>query len=138
MYKTPGANNMNKNGKIKRPMNAFMVWARTYRAKMAEAFPNTTNSDVSVRLGQVWHEMTDEQKRPYYREAERIKQRHKMLYPGMYYPHFCVSPLLSLRAKLLSSLCKPRHSRLNSHINLTSCYITHSPSKQRYTHACFV
>ena len=31
---------------------------------------------------QVWNEMSDEDKRPYYEEAERIKHKHKRDYPG--------------------------------------------------------
>ena len=83
VYRTPGANNINKSGNVKRPMNAFMVWARHYRPHLASQFPNANNSEISIRLGQVWNDMSDEDKRPYYEEAERIKHKHKRDYPGL-------------------------------------------------------
>lgn len=82
VYRTPGANNYNRNGNVKRPMNAFMVWARQYRPYLAGQFPNANNSEISIRLGQVWNDMTEEEKKPFYVEAERIKNKHKQDYPG--------------------------------------------------------
>lgn len=40
---------MNKNGNIKRPMNAFMVWARQYRPYLASKYPQANNSEISIR-----------------------------------------------------------------------------------------
>lgn len=82
-YRTPGANYKNKNGRVKRPMNAFMVWAREFRGRLAAAMPNATNSDISVTLGQVWAALSSEDKKQYYEAAERIKQKHRQDFPGM-------------------------------------------------------
>ncbi|XP_041370217.1 uncharacterized protein LOC121384064 [Gigantopelta aegis] len=82
VYRTPGASYINKNGKIKRPMNAFMVWARTYRRKLALEKPEATNAEISVRLGTVWNSLTQNEKEPFYEEAELIKTRHKTEFPG--------------------------------------------------------
>ena len=81
-YRTAGANRVNKSGNIKRPMNAFMIWARMYRPILSGQLHNATNSEISVRLGIVWNQMSDEQKRPFYEEAEIIKYQHRMEYPG--------------------------------------------------------
>lgn len=81
-YRTPGANYKNKNGRVKRPMNAFMVWAREFRGRLAAAMPNATNSEISVTLGQVWANLAPEDKRQYYDIAERIKMQHRRDFPG--------------------------------------------------------
>lgn len=85
LYRTPGAHNINRNGHVKRPMNAFMVWARQYRPYLAAKYPNANNSEISVRLGTCWNDLNVDEKKPYYAEAERIKNQHKRDFPGWVY-----------------------------------------------------
>ncbi|NWU03560.1 SOX30 factor, partial [Urocynchramus pylzowi] len=74
-----------KSGRVKRPMNAFMVWARIHRAAVAKANPGANNAEISVQLGLEWSKLTEEQKQPYYEEANKIKLRHREEFPGWVY-----------------------------------------------------
>uniref|UniRef100_A0A8C0HJV3 Transcription factor SOX-30 n=1 Tax=Buteo japonicus TaxID=224669 RepID=A0A8C0HJV3_9AVES len=74
-----------KSGHVKRPMNAFMVWARIHRPALAKANPTANNAEISVQLGLEWSKLTEEQKQPYYDEALKIKQRHREEFPGWVY-----------------------------------------------------
>lgn len=72
----------NSSGYIKRPMNAFMVWSRIHRAAMSKANANATNADISVQLGHEWSKLSEEQKKPYYEEAYKLKHKHSQEFPG--------------------------------------------------------
>ncbi|NWX14810.1 SOX30 factor, partial [Aegotheles bennettii] len=74
-----------KSGHVKRPMNAFMVWARIHRPALAKANPAANNAEISVQLGLEWSKLTEEQKQPYYDEAHKIKLRHREEFPGWVY-----------------------------------------------------
>jgi transcription factor SOX len=63
-------------------MNAFMVWARQERTKIAKEIPHANNADVSVKLGERWQALTEEDKRPFYDEATKIKVLHNEQFPG--------------------------------------------------------
>lgn len=63
-------------------MNAFMVWARIHRPALAKANPAANNAEISVQLGLEWNKLTEEQKKPYYDEAQKIKEKHREEFPG--------------------------------------------------------
>ena len=70
---------------IKRPMNAFMVWSREMRRKMASEHPRMHNSEISKALGLQWRVLAEKEKVPYIDEAKRLQAEHSMLHPNYKY-----------------------------------------------------
>ncbi|CAH3030874.1 unnamed protein product [Porites evermanni] len=70
---------------IKRPMNAYMVWSRKERRRIAEECPRMLNSEISKRLGLEWNALSPEAKDPYILEAKRLREQHKKDHPEYKY-----------------------------------------------------
>jgi len=70
---------------VKRPMNAFMVWSQIERRKISAVQPDIHNAEISKRLGRRWRMLSETDRLPFIREADRLRELHMREYPGYKY-----------------------------------------------------
>ncbi|XP_031136407.1 transcription factor SOX-30-like isoform X4 [Sander lucioperca] len=70
-----------KNGHIKRPPNAFIVWSHIHRNALRKTRPGANMTDISIVLGCEWSKLSEEQKWPYYEMAHKLKYMHRLQFP---------------------------------------------------------
>ncbi len=79
------ASKSKKSNHIKRPMNAFMVWAQAARRNLAKTHPALHNAQLSKTLGNLWHKLSEDEKIPFIEEANRLRDEHKQVHPEYKY-----------------------------------------------------
>lgn len=80
-----GDSNREKEPRVKRPMNAFMLYAQVARRKVATKYPNLNYAKLSKTLGKIWQVLPEEERRPFIQEAERLRTQHKLKHPHYKY-----------------------------------------------------
>lgn len=67
--------------RIRRPMNAFMIFSKRHRALVHQRHPNQDNRTVSKILGEWWYALGPEQKQQYHELASEVKEAHFKAHP---------------------------------------------------------
>lgn len=62
----------------KRASNAYMIFCREQRTALKEKRPELPFGKLGARLGEIWREMTAEQKKPYELRAANDRDRYKL------------------------------------------------------------
>ena len=66
-------NNPDEHIYVKRPPNCFILWASDIRKDVSISYPNKTNSEISIILGELWHTLNDNYKMKYNNRAIQAK-----------------------------------------------------------------
>ncbi|XP_034252748.1 protein capicua homolog isoform X2 [Thrips palmi] len=67
--------------RIRRPMNAFMIFSKRHRAMVHQRHPNQDNRTVSKILGEWWYALGVEEKQKYHELATEVKEAHFKAHP---------------------------------------------------------
>ncbi|XP_014212704.1 uncharacterized protein LOC106642440 [Copidosoma floridanum] len=67
--------------RIRRPMNAFMIFSKRHRAVVHQRHPNQDNRNVSKILGEWWYALGAEEKQKYHDLASEVKEAHFKAHP---------------------------------------------------------
>lgn len=69
--------NNNEEEKIKKPKTSYMFFLEDVRPKIVKKYPNDKLGDISKKLGKLWSNLKDKDKRKYIKKAEKDKIRYK-------------------------------------------------------------
>uniref|UniRef100_A0A1B6MML3 HMG box domain-containing protein n=1 Tax=Graphocephala atropunctata TaxID=36148 RepID=A0A1B6MML3_9HEMI len=78
---TPTRKTQEMMDKPKRPMNAFMLFAKRYRLELIQTNPGKDNRAISVILGEAWRMLPQEERDKYIQGARDLSEEQKLLYP---------------------------------------------------------
>jgi hypothetical protein len=118
--------------RIRRPPNAFIVFANEWRKNIAAQNPHEKNKQISTRLGVMWKLMSKEQKERYTDLAHKLEMEHKEKYPDYVYcpKEARLKKALRAEARDLKISTNVKSSKTNTAINGTRS--RHRASKQQH------
>lgn len=79
--KDPQSPSCKKDPRIRRPMNAFMIFSKRHRAMVHQQHPNQDNRTVSKILGEWWYALKSDEKLKYHELASEVKEAHFKAHP---------------------------------------------------------
>ncbi|KAG5680684.1 hypothetical protein PVAND_010177 [Polypedilum vanderplanki] len=79
--KDPSSPSCKKDPRIRRPMNAFMIFSKRHRAMVHQQHPNQDNRTVSKILGEWWYALKSDEKTKYHELASEVKEAHFKAHP---------------------------------------------------------
>lgn len=91
-----GLQTVRKDGKVSRPMNAFMLWSQAYRRELISKYGD--GATVSKLLAEEWNKLGESEKKKWYNEAEELKRKHQIQHPDYKYSPKARKPRTSPRA----------------------------------------
>ncbi|PKY22848.1 HMG-box [Rhizophagus irregularis] len=77
--------NSRKDRKLKRPMNAFLIFNKEMRPRVLETNPNMTVAEISKTIGENWRGMSEEQREVYLEKARNLKSEFHESNPDFVY-----------------------------------------------------
>jgi hypothetical protein len=76
---------LNDKVKIRRPPNAYIIFAKEWRKILAAQNPNEKIQQISTRLGAMWKSLTDDERDHYMHTAHKLEIEHRTKYPNYVY-----------------------------------------------------
>jgi hypothetical protein len=71
--------------KIRRPPNAFIIFANEWRRNIAAQNPGEKSKQISTRLGAMWKSLRYDEREQYMAMARKLDAEHKKKYPDYVY-----------------------------------------------------
>nr|XP_012553519.1 sex-determining region Y protein-like [Hydra vulgaris] len=85
LFKRRCAEKVPREKTAKRPMNSFLLWAKSVRKIYASENPNLSNTEISRLLGKIWKEMSEVEKLPFIQSAKCLRTKFIQDYPNYHY-----------------------------------------------------
>ncbi|KAG8987862.1 hypothetical protein FRB90_003100 [Tulasnella sp. 427] len=76
---------LNSDGTPKRPMNAFMIYARRRRPEVSQDYPSLRTGEISKLLSKEWSSMSQDKKKTFLDLAKKLKDRFNIAHPEYVY-----------------------------------------------------